>query len=179
LVKSNASTPLVLRTISLSLSYFCCLRLHTLLLTLSYTTLLVTSVCMIKTLLSFSAHHPYYPHHPRVAKPTYLVYLATFIDTPNRLPLGKYKFDTRYSPSEVLHDSSVHLRNPLSYIHTYESSSTSISIAIAGYTPSSDVKKHQQQPHHRCGWCGLARLQAPPMYNNGVCKHHVVRGMQT
>jgi hypothetical protein len=37
--------PLVLRTISLSLSYFGCLRLHTLLLTLSYTTLLVTFVC--------------------------------------------------------------------------------------------------------------------------------------
>ena len=34
-------------------------------------------------------------------------------------------------------------------------------------------------PHHKCGWCDLARLQAPPMYNNGTRKHRVVRGMQT
>ena len=35
------------------------------------------------------------------------------------------------------------------------------------------------RPHHKCGWCDLARLQAPPMYNNGARKHRVVRGMQT
>ena len=34
-------------------------------------------------------------------------------------------------------------------------------------------------PHHKHSWCDLARLQAPPMYNNGACKHRVVRGMQT
>ena len=34
-------------------------------------------------------------------------------------------------------------------------------------------------PHHKRGWCDLTRLQAPPMYNNGVHKHRVVRGMQT
>jgi hypothetical protein len=67
-----------------------------------------------------NVNNPYYSHHPRVAKPTYLVYLATFLDMPNRLPLGKYKFDTWFPPSEVLHDSSMCLRNPLSYIHTYE-----------------------------------------------------------
>jgi hypothetical protein len=38
-----------------------------------------------KPFLSFSFHHPYYSHQPRVAKLTYLVYLATFLDTPNRL----------------------------------------------------------------------------------------------
>ena len=27
--------------------------------------------------------------------------------------------------------------------------------------------------HHKRGWCDLARLQAPPMYNNGVRKHRV------
>ena len=35
------------------------------------------------------------------------------------------------------------------------------------------------RPHHKHGWCDLARLQAPPMYNNGAHKHRVVRGMQT
>ena len=35
------------------------------------------------------------------------------------------------------------------------------------------------RPHHKRGWCDLARLQAPPMYNNGARKHRVVRGMQT
>ena len=35
------------------------------------------------------------------------------------------------------------------------------------------------RPHHKHGWCDLARLQAPPMYNNGARKHRVVRGMQT
>ena len=35
------------------------------------------------------------------------------------------------------------------------------------------------QPHHKLGWCDLARLQAPLMYNNGARKHRVVRGMQT
>ena len=35
------------------------------------------------------------------------------------------------------------------------------------------------RPHHKRGWCDLARRQAPPMYNNGACKHRVVRGMQT
>ena len=35
------------------------------------------------------------------------------------------------------------------------------------------------RPHHKRGWCGLARLQAPPMYNNGSRKHRVIRGMQT
>ena len=34
-------------------------------------------------------------------------------------------------------------------------------------------------PHHKRGWCDLARLQAPPMYNNGAHKHRVIRGMQT
>ena len=129
LIEFRTSTPLVLWTISLSLSYSCCLRLHTLLLTLSYTTLLVTSVCVVNLFIfSFT----FFIHQPYVAKPTYLVYLATLLDTANCLPLGKYKFDTRYSPSEVLHDSSVRLQNPLSYIHTYEPSSTCISSAIAG-----------------------------------------------
>ena len=35
------------------------------------------------------------------------------------------------------------------------------------------------RPHHKCGWCDLARLQTHPMYNNGARKHRVVRGMQT
>ena len=35
------------------------------------------------------------------------------------------------------------------------------------------------RPHHKCGWCDLIRLQAPPMYNNGARKHQVIRGMQT
>ena len=35
------------------------------------------------------------------------------------------------------------------------------------------------RPHHKRGWCDLARLQAPLMYNNGARKHRVVRGMQT
>ena len=35
------------------------------------------------------------------------------------------------------------------------------------------------RPHHKCSWCDLVRLQAPPMYNNGSCKHRVVRGVQT
>ena len=35
------------------------------------------------------------------------------------------------------------------------------------------------RPHHKHDWCDLARLQAPPMYNNGAHKHRVVRGMQT
>ena len=35
------------------------------------------------------------------------------------------------------------------------------------------------RPHYKRGWCDLARLQAPPMYNNGARKHRVVRGMQT
>ena len=34
------------------------------------------------------------------------------------------------------------------------------------------------RPHHKHGWCDLARLQAPLIYNNGVRKHRVVRGMQ-
>ena len=33
------------------------------------------------------------------------------------------------------------------------------------------------RPHHKRGWCDLARLQAPSMYNNGARKHRVVRGM--
>ena len=43
-------------------------------------------------------------------------------NTSPRLRLGKYKFDIWFSPSEVLHDSSVRLQNPLSYIYTYEPS---------------------------------------------------------
>ena len=35
------------------------------------------------------------------------------------------------------------------------------------------------RPHHKCGWCDLARLQAPPMYNTCAHKHGVARGMQT
>ena len=34
-------------------------------------------------------------------------------------------------------------------------------------------------PRHKHGWCDLARLQAPSMYNNGAHKDRVVRGMQT
>ena len=45
----------------------------------------------------------------------------------------------------------------------------------AGLVPSGT----RWRPHHNRGWCDLARLQAPPMYNNGACKHRVVRGMQT
>ena len=37
----------------------------------------------------------------------------------------------------------------------------------------------RRRPHHKRDWCDLARLQAPPMYNNGASKHRVVRGMQT
>ena len=33
--------------------------------------------------------------------------------------------------------------------------------------------------NHKCGRYDLAKLQAPPMYNDGVRKHRVVRGMQT
>ena len=95
----------------------------------SYTQLYYTFnylyLCDQKPFLSFSVHHPYYPHHPRVARHTYLVYLTTVPNTSSRLPLGKYKFDAWFSPSEVLHDSSVCLRNPFSYIHTYEPSTAS------------------------------------------------------
>ena len=35
------------------------------------------------------------------------------------------------------------------------------------------------RPHQKRGWCDLARLQGPPMYNNGARKNRVVRGMQT
>ena len=35
------------------------------------------------------------------------------------------------------------------------------------------------QPHHKCGWCDLPRLQAPLMYNTCARKHGVARGMQT
>ena len=35
------------------------------------------------------------------------------------------------------------------------------------------------RPYHIRGWCDLARLQAPSMYNNGAHKDRVVRGMQT
>jgi hypothetical protein len=35
------------------------------------------------------------------------------------------------------------------------------------------------QPHHKLGWCGLTRLQAPPMYKHGARKHLWMRGMQT
>ena len=45
----------------------------------------------------------------------------------------------------------------------------------AGLVPSGT----RWRPHHKCGWCDLARLQAPLMYNNSACKHQVVRGMQT
>ena len=34
------------------------------------------------------------------------------------------------------------------------------------------------RPHHKRGWCDLARLQAPPMYNNGARKYQVIIGMQ-
>ena len=34
------------------------------------------------------------------------------------------------------------------------------------------------RPHHKHGWCDLVRLQAPPMYNNGMYKQ-VIRGVQT
>ena len=34
------------------------------------------------------------------------------------------------------------------------------------------------RPHHKRGWSGLVKLQAPPMYNNGARKHRVVRCMQ-
>ena len=46
---------------------------------------------------------------------------------------------------------------------------------VAGLVPSSTW----WWPHHKRGCCDLARLQAPPMYNNGARKHRVVRGMQT
>jgi hypothetical protein len=45
----------------------------------------------------------------------------------------------------------------------------------AGLVPSGA----QWRPHHKRDWCDLARLQAPPIYNNGAHKHRVVRGMQT
>jgi hypothetical protein len=35
------------------------------------------------------------------------------------------------------------------------------------------------RPHHKRGWCGLARLQAPHEYNNGARKHREMRGVQT
>ena len=126
LIEFMASMPLILKTFSLSLIYFCCFKITY---STSYTQLHYTSsylyLCDQNPFLSFSIHHPYYPHHPCVAKPTCLVHLATFPNTPNLLSLGKYKFDTWYSPSEVLHDSSVSLRNPLSYIHTYKPSKLS------------------------------------------------------
>ena len=46
---------------------------------------------------------------------------------------------------------------------------------VMGLVPSGT----RWRPHYKCGWCDLARIQAPPMYNNGACKHRVVRGMQT
>jgi hypothetical protein len=100
-------------------------------LTLNYTTLLSTATCCDKPFYIFSAHHPYYHHQPRVAKHTYLIYLATVPDTPICLPLGKYKFNTWFSPSEVLHNISVLLRNLVSYIYTYKLS-TSFSSGAAG-----------------------------------------------
>ena len=45
----------------------------------------------------------------------------------------------------------------------------------AGLIPSGT----RWRQHHKRGWYDLARLQAPPMYNNGAHKHQVVRGMQT
>ena len=45
---------------------------------------------------------------------------------------------------------------------------------VVGLVPSGTWSR----PHHKCGWCDLARLQAPLMYNNGACKHRVVRGME-
>ena len=47
--------------------------------------------------------------------------------------------------------------------------------SAAGLVPSGT----RWRPHHKRGWCDLARLQAPPMYNNDAHKHRVVRGMQT
>jgi hypothetical protein len=46
---------------------------------------------------------------------------------------------------------------------------------ITGLVPSGT----RWWPHHKCGWCGLARLTSPVEYNNSACKHRVVRGMQT
>jgi hypothetical protein len=51
----------------------------------------------------------------------------------------KYKFDTRYSPSEVLRDSSVRLRNP-----------------------PIDVKKYQQSLIQRDPNCGKGRRNEKP-----------------
>ena len=45
----------------------------------------------------------------------------------------------------------------------------------AGLVPSGT----RWRPHHKRGWCDLARLQAPPIYNYGARKHRMVRGMQT
>ena len=45
----------------------------------------------------------------------------------------------------------------------------------AGLVPSGT----RWRPHHKRGWCDLARLQAPPMYNTCARKHGVARGMQT
>ena len=45
----------------------------------------------------------------------------------------------------------------------------------AGLVPSGT----RWRPHHKLCWCDLARLQAPPMYNNCARKHRVVRGVQT
>ena len=123
LIEFRASAPLILRTFSLSLSHFYCLKItyYT-----SYTQLHYSSsylcLCDQKHFVSFSIHHPYYPHQPRVPRHTYLVNLTTVPNMSSYLPLGKYKFDTWFSPSEVLYDSSMHLRNHLSCIHTYEPS---------------------------------------------------------
>ena len=45
----------------------------------------------------------------------------------------------------------------------------------AGLVPSGT----RWRPHHKRSWCDLTRLQAPPIYNNGVHKHRVIRGVQT
>jgi hypothetical protein len=46
---------------------------------------------------------------------------------------------------------------------------------VAGLVPSGT----RWRPHHKHGWCDLARLTSPAKHNNGVRKHWVVRSVQT
>ena len=63
--------------------------------------------------------------------------------------------------------------------------------ASSGCSPPSSLSSFRQNgaglvpsgtrwwPHHKRGWCDLARLQAPLMYNSCARKHGVARDMQT
>ena len=86
---------------------------------------------------------------------------GNFVDSPGPSP--------RSSGSPVCHPASLSRTAPRR-LH-YQASGQ----IVVGLVPFGT----RWWPHHKRGWCDLARLEAPPMYNNGVRKHRVVRGMQT